>query len=412
MNQEIFDDISKKIDSYESEMIQLQTEITAIPALGPENAGDGEFKRVEYLKKYLAALNPGSLLEIKAPDERVSAGYRPSLIVRFKGKSPAKTIWIMAHTDIVPPGEASLWNTDPYKVENIDGKLYGRGVEDNQQGLVGAIFAIKALIDTGITPEYDVGLALVADEETGSLKGLDYVVQKHGDLFKKQDIIIVPDAGNEDGTMIEVAEKSILWLRFQILGKQCHASTPEAGVNAHWAGANLIVKLNSLHEKFNLVDPVFDPPISTFEPTRKEGNVPNINTIPGEDIFYLDSRVLPNYPLADVEAEIGRIAGEVEAEFGVKVNVSSPQQEEAAPSTPIDAPVVKALEEAIKKVYNRPAKTVGIGGGTVAAFFRRAGFHAAVWSTMDELAHQPNEYCVISNMINDTKVFAHVFMQE
>jgi len=74
--------------------------------------------------------------------------------------------------------------------------------------------------------------------------------------------------------------------------------------------------------------------------------------------------------------------------------------------------VVEALKLAIKDVYKREAKTVGIGGGTVAAFFRRAGLNAAVWATLDEVAHQPNEYCILSNLINDTKVFAHIFLQE
>lgn len=411
MNSEVFTKISQKIDGYETEMIEMQTQLTAMPALGPENDGEGEVERAEFLKKFLAPMKPDEVLEINAPDDRVPSGYRPNIIALFKGKKTAKTIWIMAHMDVVPPGESSLWNTDPYKVTVIDGKLYGRGVEDNQQGLVGAIFAVKALRDSGMTPEYNVGLAIVADEETGSHKGLGYVLKQRPDLFKKDDLIIVPDAGNEDGTMIEVAEKSILWLKFRIMGKQCHASTPEAGINAHRAGANMIVRLDSLHKTFNKKDVVFDPPISTFEPTKKESNVPNVNTIPGEDIFYLDCRVLPDYPLSQIENEIKGIVNEIEQEFQVKVEITSPQKEEAAPSTPTDAPVVKALEAAIKTVYQREPVTVGIGGGTVAAFFRRAGLNAAVWSTMDELAHQPNEYCIISNLVNDTKVFAHIFMQ-
>jgi len=55
---------------------------------------------------------------------------------------------------------------------------------------------------------------------------------------------------------------------------------------------------------------------------------------------------------------------------------------------------------------------MGIGGGTVAAFFRKAGIPAAVWSTMDDTAHSPDEYCLVENMLNDAKVFAHVFLQE
>jgi len=413
MNSEILKKVFTTIENYQSAMIQMQTELTGIPALSPENNGTGENEKADYLKKYLkTTLQPDSLEQIDAPDSRVPAGFRPNLLARFNGKNHRKTIWIMSHLDVVPPGEASLWHTDPYKVVIKNGKLFGRGVEDNQQGLVGSVFAVKALKDLGIMPEYDIGLAIVADEETGSKYGLTYVLKNQRDLFRKDDLIIVPDAGNGEGTMIEVAEKSILWLKFEVIGKQCHGSTPEVGINAHKAGAHLIVKLNQLYDIFKVSDPVFDPPISTFEPTRKEANVPNVNTIPGEDVFYFDCRVLPNYPLAEVEAEIQRMMAEIEKSFGVTVKISSPQREEAAPSTPTDAPVVEALKLAIKDVYKREAKTVGIGGGTVAAFFRRAGLNAAVWATLDEVAHQPNEYCILSNLINDTKVFAHIFLQE
>jgi succinyl-diaminopimelate desuccinylase len=55
---------------------------------------------------------------------------------------------------------------------------------------------------------------------------------------------------------------------------------------------------------------------------------------------------------------------------------------------------------------------MGIGGGTVAAFFRDAGFPAAVWSTISPTAHQPNEYCSIKNIITDAKIMATFFLNE
>jgi succinyl-diaminopimelate desuccinylase len=71
-----------------------------------------------------------------------------------------------------------------------------------------------------------------------------------------------------------------------------------------------------------------------------------------------------------------------------------------------------ALKKAVRAVYRKDARAMGIGGGTVAAVFRRAGFPAACWSKVDETAHQPNEYCIIDNMVGNAKVFGHVFLQE
>jgi len=406
-----FERISKRIESFRDEMIQLQKDLTAIPALDPSNGGEGEAKKADFLKSFLKKMKFSEILEFNCPDPRVPSGYRPNIIAIYKGKSSKKKIWIMTHMDVVPPGELSLWKGDPYKAWVEDGKIFGRGVEDNQQAMVASIFAIKAFEAEGILPNYDVGIVLVADEETGSEKGITYVLQ-NTDIFKKDDLIIVPDAGNPEGTMIEVAEKSILWLKFHIVGKQCHGSMPQKGINSHKAGANLIVRLDDFYKIFNAKDELFEPPISTFEPTKKEANVPNINTIPGDDIFYFDCRVLPNYKLSDVEAKFEEYAKKIEEEFKVKITLTPVQRAEAAPPTPPDADVVKKLYKAIKEVYGVEAKPMGIGGGTVAAIFRRAGFYAACWAKMDEMAHQPNEYCIIDNMVGDSKVFAHVCLQE
>jgi succinyl-diaminopimelate desuccinylase len=55
---------------------------------------------------------------------------------------------------------------------------------------------------------------------------------------------------------------------------------------------------------------------------------------------------------------------------------------------------------------------VGIGGGTVGAYLRKAGYPCVVWSTQDETMHAANEYAKISNIIGDAKVFAHLMMAE
>jgi succinyl-diaminopimelate desuccinylase len=404
--------IARRIDSYREELIELQKKMTAIQALGPTNGGQGEFEKAEFLKSYLSHLGLDDIVDYDAPDPSVACGFRPNFVARFKGRKEGKTIWVMSHMDIVPEGEDRLWDSKPYVIRVDGDRIYGRGVEDNHQGICSSILAVKALKDEGLLPEYDVALLFVADEETGSNLGIRHILNVDKDVFKKEDLIIIPDGGNEDGSMIEVAEKSIMWTKFTTRGKQTHGSRPGSGINAHKAAAHLIVKLDSLYRKFPASDPVFDPPTSTFEPTKKEANVPNTNTIPGEDIFYMDSRVLPQYQLKDVLAEVDGMCREVEKQFGVTISYEFPQKEQAAPATPVDAPVVNSLKKALKEVYNVEGRAMGIGGGTVAAYIRRIGVPAVVWSRTDETAHQPNEYCKISNILGDAKVFAHLFMQK
>ena len=402
--------INQRIDAFRNDMVDMQIKLCSIPAISPASSGEGEAKKAEVLLDFLKENGFQDIQVIKAPDLDAPSGYRPNLLAGYKGRSSAKTIWIMTHMDIVPPGELSLWQGNPFKAWIEGGRIYGRGVEDNQQDMVASLYAIKAFQAEKIKPNFDVGVVLVADEETGNNKGIDFVLEK-ANPFRKQDIIIVPDAGNSTGTMIEVAEKGILWLKFKTLGTQAHGSTPEKGINSFRAASFLVTELDRLYQSFGNKNTLFDPPISTFEPTKKEANVPNINTIPGEDVFYMDCRVLPKYSLEDVKTAIGNIVRSVEKKFKVKISVEDVQNAPAAPPTSPDAPVVKALQEAIQATYGVEGKPIGIGGGTVASFVRKANFNAACWSKCDETAHQPNEYCIIDNMVGDAKVFAHIFLQ-
>jgi succinyl-diaminopimelate desuccinylase len=407
-----FYQIMKKIETYREDMIRLQIELTAIPALAPENGGDGEHKKALFLTDFLHRMGFEKIFACHAPDNRVSSAYRPNLILKLPGENTFRNVWIMTHLDVVPPGELKFWEQDPYRGFARDGRVYGRGTEDNQQDMVASIFAAKAFLDEGILPKSTIGLLFASDEETGSKLGLEYVLAHHPDHFDKNDFIVVPDFGNEEGTVIDVAEKSILWLRFQTTGKQCHASQPTEGINAFAAASHLVVNLQKIHKFFDGIDPLYQPSGSTFEPTKKEANVPNINTIPGEDVFYLDCRVLPRYNIKDVLRQCRKMADNIEKEHGVQIEVSSIQSVQAPPPTAGTAPVVRALQKAIREVYGVSARPVGIGGGTVAAAFRQAGYPAAVWCRIGHTAHQANENCLIDNMIGNAKVYAHLFMQD
>lgn len=404
-----FQRIINRIDSYEDDMVRLQIELSAIPALAPENGGDGEYEKALFLRKKLVEFGFIGIESLDAPDGRVPAGVRPNIIARLKGAPGGGAVWIFTHMDVVPPGEISLWDRDPFQGYSKDGRVYGLGTEDNQQDLVASIFAAKAFIDEGLPPARNVNLAFLADEETGSRWGMEYLVDNRGDLFSKSDLLVAPDYGDEEGSVIETAEKSILWLHIKTSGRQCHASKPQLGRNAFRAASYLVVSLNGLYKKFDLSDPIYRPDISTFEPTRKEANVPNINTIPGEDVFYLDCRVLPSYPLEQVCNEIRTMADDIEKGFDVKIEISPVQQGQAPPPTPPDAPVVTALQRAVREVYSISPSVIGIGGGTVAAPLRKKGYPIAVWSRIGHTGHQPNEHCLISNMLGNAKVYAILF---
>ncbi|MBQ9239226.1 MAG: M20 family metallo-hydrolase [Treponema sp.] len=402
-----FEQLKKQIVDSERDMVALETVLTSHPALAPENGGTGELDKAEALIAWLTAQGFTNIERYDAPDNRAKNGIRPNIVVTIPGTSDAYRVWFMAHLDVVPVGKRELWDADPWTVVEKDGRLIGRGVEDNQQGLVSAVFAARAFLKTGTIPGHTVKLVFMADEEVGSTYGAKYLLAEHGDLFRSDDVILIPDGGDRMGESIEVAEKNILWLRLHVVGRQTHGSRPDEGNNACLAAADLTMRLHGLEQRFDRRDSLFTPDYSTFEPTMRLANVEGINIIPGEETFCMDCRVLPCYTIAAVLDAVQQECAAVEAQYGVKIDYTIPQQSES-PATSVDAPVVQLLKEALKEAHGITAYTVGIGGGTVAADFRNHGIPAAVWSTLDEQAHQVNEYAVIRNMVNDAVTMAYM----
>lgn len=395
------------LNSQRNKIIELETLLTSIPAIAPEGGGDGETKKCDALENWLKSEGFTNIERFEAPDNRVSSGKRPSLVITIPGLDDSQRIWVMAHIDVVPTGDLSLWKTDPWKVEEKDGRIYGRGVEDNQQGLCSAVFAALYYLRNNITPSHTVKLLFAADEENGSEYGIIWLI-KNTSLFKKNDLVLIPDGGDPEGKTIEIAEKNLLWLQVHVKGKQTHGSRPDSGANACLAACDLSLRLHKLENVFNNKDKLFEPDYSTFQPTKREKNVDSINIIPGEDTFCMDCRILPCYKLSDVLTEVDRCCKEVEKEYGVSVDYKTPQRSES-PATPVDAPVAQKLAAALKKVHNIDAKFIGIGGGTVGAELRREEIDAVVWSTLDDQAHQPNEYCIIDNLIKDSETLIELF---
>ncbi len=401
MSKELFEEI----ENSKTEMAETLMALVRIPAVGPENGGEGESRKAQKVAQLLGEVGFDEIQRIDAEDPRVPGGVRPNFVAYVRGNVDQK-IWIITHMDVVPAGDSDLWTVaKPFEPALKDNRVYGRGAEDNGQSLVASLYAVKAIRRLGIRPKRTVALAIVSDEEQGNTLGIQHLIKKR--IFKKDDLILVPDGGSEDGSFIEVAEKSILWFKLHTVGKQSHASLPNKGINAHRVGMQVSLALDGmLHEKYTLKDEKYDVPESTFEITKKERNVEAVNIIPGEDTVYFDCRILPVYDVDEVLSEIKKVIAIFEKNTGAKINLEVLQKQVSKDSKSADSEIVTHLKKALKEARGIDARVGGLGGGTCAAFFRKAGFPAVVWSTVDEVAHQSNEYSKVQNMVNDAKIFA------
>ncbi|MGB9867706.1 MAG: M20 family metallo-hydrolase [Bacillota bacterium] len=395
-----------EVDRYRNEMVQVMCKLVETPAVNPTYGGEGEYKRGMWLAEYMKTIGLEPEMVI-LPDKAEPNRKRVNIVARLHGaRQDGPTLWLVSHLDTVGEGDPSLWHTPPFKAVVQDGKVFGRGAEDNIQGIVASLFAVRALKEAGLQPGCNLGLVFAADEEAGSEHGLLKLIERG--VFRPEDEAIVTDAGRPDGSFIEVAEKSVLWIRFYFYGKQAHASAPHLGINASAIATHFGADLDDfLKAKYSLRDYRFEPPYSTFEITQKFDNVTSPNILPGTDSFVMDNRVLPQYSLKEVLGDIERLISEYEFRTGVKIEYKILQISEASQPTPSDAPIVRKLARAIEKRGTRPT-VGGIGGSTCADFLRRIGMAAVVWGTLEGKAHQPNECAVIDNVVADAATLLEV----
>lgn len=400
--------VLKKVDENEEDMKETLMDLIRIPAIGPDNDGEGEKEKSELIMEIIKDFGFDSIDRVDAEDDRVPSGIRPNIVAVKEGKED-KNLIIVTHIDIVPEGDLDEWDTDPFEPEFKDGKIYGRGAEDNGQALVSSIFAVKALSEAGIKPHYNIKVIMVSDEETGSEYGVEHILEEG--IIDEDDLVLVPDHSEDEGKGIEIVEKSGIWTKVEVHGKQGHAAMPGGTINAN----RIIARYQNfvdeeLRHKFDEEDELFSPATSTFEPTKRLANVPNVNSIPGKETQFFDCRILPSIPLNEVKKVFENAAEQFEDETGARIDIEYVNESDAPEKTPEDSEVVKKLIAAINDVTSFKPELVGIGGGTVAKHFRDRGIPTAVWCSNKALAHQPNEYAVLDYIVRDCKVFALMAM--
>lgn len=395
--------VLNKIESSENDIVRTMSEMIRIPAIGPMNGGPGETERADRIMEFLTGFDTVERVDVE--DLNHPGVMRPNILARKNGKGKG-TVWIVSHMDTVLPGDPEEWETPPYEPTLKGRRIYGLGTEDNGQAVIASLFGSR-FVELGKDSRMSIGLAIVADEETTSLMGIDTLINRG--KFTEDDLIIVPDWGVPGGTMIEVAEKHLVWLKVSVEGKQTHGSTPNNGLNAFRVSTKLLAELmDRLEERYSMKDAVFRPDVSTFEPTKSPGTVGNVNTIPGYDEFYMDIRLLPSYD-PDEMIEFAKTVAKKYESTGAKITVEVEQRTYAGKPSRTDTEEYKAFRGSVMSVIGKEPETVGVGGGTCANFFRLAGLDAYVWQTGGGSLHQPNEYCDLDNLISDAKVYATLF---
>lgn len=321
---------------------------------------------------------------------------RPNVIGRLGKNRSGKRLLMPAHTDVVPAGEG--WDHDPYDVIVKDGKLYGRGTNDNKGPLAAIIVAAEVIKRLGLDEQINGHLlvAALADEEAADPDGVDYGI---GYLLEEKLIdpthSIVPDIGH-DMKEIDIAEKGRLVIKITAIGKQAHGSTPDKGINAIFMMSQLLQQIENLKLDYK------EHPL-LGHPTRNLGEIhggvaPNV--VPGSCFVYLDIRTVPGMNRKTIIQQIKDCVDKVENEkFNFEV-----LSESISFSVDPDNELVKLIQKYTDENFGFKAETMGMGGGTYAKNLIQHGVLTVGWGPGGDTAHIANEYIELQQLLDFSKL--------
>ena len=183
--------------------------------------------------------------------DRQSFEGNPNLVAVLKGTGGGKSIILNGHIDVVPVGDESNWENDPFSGVIKCGKLYGRGATDMKGGNVALLMAMEAIIATGIKLKGDVIFQSVIEEESGGAGTLAAVLKGY-----KADGAIIPEPTN---LKMFPKQQGSMWFRITITGKAAHGGTRYEGVSAIEKSLQVIHSLQQLEKDRNakVTDPLF-----------------------------------------------------------------------------------------------------------------------------------------------------------
>jgi succinyl-diaminopimelate desuccinylase len=322
-----------------------------------------------------------------------------------------------SHIDVVVPGEG--WTVDPFAGVVKDGRVYGRGTCDMKGGLAASIIAVEALIDSGIDLPGALEISGTADEESGGYGGVAYLAERGWFSKPRVDHVIIPEPLNVDRVCI--GHRGVWWAEIETKGRIAHGSMPFLGDSAIRHMGALMERLE--HELGpKLASRRSEMPVV---PDGARTSTLNINSIHGGQPepkdglpapivadscrLVVDRRFLIEEPLAQVKGEFVEILEDLARErpgfryalrelFAVEPTLADR-----------DGPVSAATARAIQKVLGRPAQFICSPGTYDQKHIDRIGKLKdciAYGPGVLDLAHQPDEWVGIDDMLDSAKVMA------
>jgi succinyl-diaminopimelate desuccinylase len=419
MANDIPDRLRAEIDARGDDLVALTQDLIRIPTVNPP----GDFYReiCDFVDRRLSASGYRTEL-IRALGKPGDSDKRPrwNLVARREGTAPGETVHFNSHHDVVEVG--SGWTTDPFGGEVKDGKVFGRGSCDMKGGLATSIVAAEAF--AAVVPDYAgaIEISATADEETGGYGGVAYLAE-HG-YFSPDRVqhVIIPEPLNKN--RICLGHRGVWWAEIETHGRIAHGSMPFLGDSAI---RHMAALLGEIEAKLYPALATRQTAMPVVPPLARQSTL-NINSIHGgqpepEEGFtgfpapivahsariVIDRRYLIEESPEAVRREVVDLLEHLKATrpgftYDLRDLWTIPPT-----MTERNSPVARAVAGAITQVLDLDPDYVVSPGTYDQKHIDRIGkLHncIAYGPGILDLAHQPDEYVGIGDMLDSAKVMA------
>jgi succinyl-diaminopimelate desuccinylase len=407
------DRVLAAVEAIEDEAVAFTSALIRIPTINPPGEHYEDCARL--IGATLASL--AFAIEYHAADgrpEHTRRHPRLNVIGTRPGRSARPLVHLNGHFDVVPAGDG--WTVDPFGGEIRDGRIWGRGACDMKAGIAAAVFAVEAIRRAGVDLNGSVEISGTVDEESGGFAGVAWLAQQQRISADRTDFAIIPEPLGVD--RICIGHRGVYWFEVQTRGRIAHGSMPFHGVNAI---DHLGLVLDRMRDELRPALASRRTGMPVIPPSARHATL-NINGIAGGQAVdgiqtpcvadqcraVFDRRFLLEEGFENTRAEIVALLEAVARDvpgftYGLRdLMVVHPTR------TPEGSPVVAALERALQRVLGRSGLVASPGTYDQKHFARIAGVpHCVAYGPgILDLAHQPDEYCEIADLMNATRVIA------
>jgi succinyl-diaminopimelate desuccinylase len=413
----MYEKLLETIDERVDDLVALTTDLIRFPTINPP--GDAYRPCAEYIGARLKKRGFGvEYIRAEGSPGDTDRYPRVNVVARFDGRTPGPTVHFNSHIDVVEAGEG--WTVGPFAGVVKDGRVYGRGACDMKGGLAASIIAAEAFMD--VYPDFPGAIEIsgTADEESGGFGGVAYLAGKGYFSKPRVDHVIIPEPLNKD--RICLGHRGVWWAEIETKGEIAHGSMPFLGDCA-------VRHMGAVLEAFEKdLFPALDAK-QTRMPVVPDGarrSTMNINSIHGgqTDDFRpglpspnvpdwcrltIDRRFLLEEKIGEVKSEVTAILDRLKRDRP-KFDYDIRDIMEVQPlMTERDAPVVSAVAQGIREVFDREPDYVISPGTYDQKHVSRIGhLHdcIAYGPGILDLAHRPDEWVGIADMVESAKVMA------